>query len=395
MKINIFKKETRALFGLSMGHFTVDLYAAVLVPLYPLFTQKLSINLAIISSIIAFGHLISSMMQPIFGYIADKLRHRIFMAWGLILSSIFTPLTIKAPSIAVFMAFLFLGMLGNAFFHPQVSALIKDFNKHNPNLSRAMGIFLGLGTIGYALGPYISTYLVQNFGQNSLLYLIIIGLLASIFIYFFVPKMPDRECYIKENFFHIIKEVLKNKKCMFLMFISTIKSAVSIAFGTYIPFLLISKGFSLSFTGIVVALFFISGGLATIFSSKFEKILGANGVVVLSFVSVLPLIILFLLTLDKFKYLAIIFFILSGFFILLSVGIILVHAQRAMPKYLGVISGVMQGFSWGLGALFLSPLGFIGQKFNIQTVFVLMGIIALITGLYTFKNKCLKDIEEV
>ena len=58
----------------------------------------------------------------------------------------------------------------------------------------------------------------------------------------------------------------------------------------------------------------------------------------------------------EYKIIAVILFILTGFFILLSVGIILVHAQKAMPKYLGVISGVMQGFSWGLGALFLAPL---------------------------------------
>ena len=99
--------------------------------------------------------------------IADKLKHRTFMIWGLIFSSIFIPLAVKAPSVALFLACLLLGMIGNAFFHPQVSALVKDFNKNNPDLSRDMGIFLGLGTIGYALGPYIATYTMDNFGENA------------------------------------------------------------------------------------------------------------------------------------------------------------------------------------------------------------------------------------
>ena len=168
---NIFAKEKRPVLGLSIGHFNIDLYAALLVPLYPLITTKLGINLALISSIIALGHLVSSMMQPVFGFIADKLRHRVFMVWGLVFSSIFIPLAVKANTVALFLGCLLLGMLGNAFFHPQVSALVKEFNKNNPDLSRDMGIFLGLGTIGYAIGPYISTSVYNNFGENTFLYL--------------------------------------------------------------------------------------------------------------------------------------------------------------------------------------------------------------------------------
>ena len=380
-------KESRAIFGLSFGHFNIDLYAALLVPLYPLITSNLGITLASISSIIAFGHLVSSMMQPIFGFFSDKLRHRVFMVWGLVVTSIFIPLAIKANSVYLFLICLLLGMLGNAFFHPQVSALVKDFNKNNPDLSRAMGIFLGLGTIGYALGPYLSTFLVDNYGENSLLYTSILGLLSALFMYFFVPKKPSSDCYNKENFFFIMKEILKNKVCMFLMFISVIKSALSISFGTYIPFLLKNQGFSLEITGLIVTLFFISGGLATIFSSKIEKKIGTRGVIIVSFVSVLPLILLFLHFINSNKFLACFLFILTGFFILLSVGVILVNAQKAMPKYTGVISGVMQGFSWGLGALFLSPLGFLGQNFGIDKILILMSSIAFLVGLYTIKNK--------
>ena len=292
-------KQIRALLGLSFGHFNIDLYAAILVPLYPVITAKLGINLASISLIIALGHLVSSMMQPLFGYFADCLRHRVFMVWGLVLSSVFIPLAIKTNTVFLFLACLLTGMIGNAFFHPQVSALIKDFNKNNPNLSRAMGIFLGLGTIGYAIGPYVATLVYKLKNEDGLLYLIIPGLLSVIFMYFFVPRMPEKDCYIKENFFVIIKEILKNKTCVFLLLISTIKSAVSISFGTYIPFLLQNKGFSLQQTGLIVTLFFISGGLATIVSSKFEKKLGAKGVIVLSFLTILPLTIAFLILLKN------------------------------------------------------------------------------------------------
>lgn len=387
----IFSKETRAIFGLSFGHFNVDLYAALLVPLYPMITTKLGINLASISAIIAFGHLTSSLMQPIFGFISDKLKHRVFMVWGLVLSAIFIPLTIKTTTVALFLTCLLLGMIGNAVFHPQVSALIKEFNQNNPNLSRSMGFFLGLGTIGYAIGPYIATLTVEKFGENSLLYLSLLGLISAIFIYFFVPKKPKTEIQKGGNFFLIMKEILKDKACLYLTFVSTVKSAVSISFGTYIPFLLKEKGFSLEMIGLIVTLFFISGGMATIYSSKFENKIGANGVIALSFITILPLVLLFLFTLETHKYLACTLFILTGFFILLSVGIILVQAQKAAPKHTGVISGMMQGASWGLGALFLAPLGFIGQNWGVDKILILMSTIAFIVGIFAIKNKCLKN----
>lgn len=374
-----------------MGHFSIDLYAALLVPLYPIITTKLGINLALISSIIALGHLVSSMMQPLFGFIADKLKHRVFMIWGLIFSSIFIPLAVKAPSVALFLACLLLGMIGNAFFHPQVSALVKDFNKNNPDLSRDMGIFLGLGTIGYAIGPYISTSVFNNFGENAFLYLSLLGIVTAIFIYFFVPKKPPKEFIENGNFFKIVFEILKNKKCMYLAFISIVKSAVSISFGTYIPFLLKNQGFSLDMIGIIVTLFFISGGAATIFSSKIENKIGANGVVFLSFITILPLVLGFLYSLNYSKILACALFILTGFFILLSVGVILVQAQNAIPAHTGVVSGVMQGFSWGIGALFLAPLGIIGQNYGVDKILILMAIIAFVVGLLSLKNKMLKE----
>ena len=208
--MNIFNNEKRAILGLSLGHFSIDLYAALLVPLYPLITTKLNINLAYISAIIAFGHLVSSMMQPLFGFIADKLKHRVFMVWGLIFSATFIPLAVKATNVTLFLACLLLGMIGNAFFHPQVSALVKDFNKNNPDLSKDMGIFLGLGTIGYAIGPYISTFFVEHFGQNSLLYLIIPGILSG-FMISFTLSLDDFVItqYLKEPSFETISTYIQ------------------------------------------------------------------------------------------------------------------------------------------------------------------------------------------
>ncbi len=386
--------DKRALAGLSTGHFMVDWFASILVPLYPSITAKLGISLSYISTIIAFGHMLSSMLQPIFGYISDKLRHRTFMFWGLVMSSIFIPLTVVSPTARLLTLFLILGMCGNAFYHPQVTCLVNTFSYNNPKLAKYMGIFLGMGTIGYALGPVCSSNVAAAFGNNALLLFSIPGILSAILIYFAVPKIPtDTVCATKEPFLSIMKDILSSKIILGLILISVVKSGVSISFGTYMPFLLEKNGFSLHQIGLIVTLFFTISGIATMLSPKIEEKIGGTNVIRLSFFSILPLTLLTLFLLDKYSYISAFLFILTGFFILLSVSVTLVSAQKLVSKNKGVISGIMQGFSWGLGALFLAPMGFVGQYFGIDKILVIMSTIAFLTGLFGITNDLKKVLE--
>ncbi len=382
----------KAIFGLSMGHFMVDLYASALIPLYPFLTSKLGIKLSTISLIIACGHLFSSMMQPLFGFFADRMHHRTFMVWGLIMGAIFIPLTVVVDKTWIMALFLLLGMCGNALFHPQVTSLVNTFNFNNPNLSKYMGAFMGLGTIGYALGPVLSSTLVDNFGVYSLSYVTVLGVSTALILYFQVPKIPASTINkAKENFFNIMKEILKKKTYLSLIWIAIVKSGMSISFGTYAPFMLKERGFTLSQIGIIVSLFFILSGVSMLTSSKIEKKIGAENIIKLSFWTVLPLILLFIHTLDKFPLFAVAIFILTGYFTFLSVSVTIVAAQNLMKEHKGVISGVMQGFSWGIGALSLAPLGYIGEIFGIDKVMILMALLAFFTGFFGIT----KDLKQV
>lgn len=382
----------KAIFGLSMGHFMVDLYASALIPLYPMLTSNLGIKLSTISLIIACGHLFSSMMQPLFGFFADKMRHRVFMIWGLIMGAVFIPLTAAANQASLMATCLLVGMCGNALFHPQVTSLVNTFNFNNPNLSKYMGVFMGLGTIGYALGPVMSSTLVEKFGIYSLSYITILGVTTAIILYFAVPKIPVSTVnQSKEKFLNIMKIILKNKTYLSLVWIAIVKSGVSISFGTYAPFIFKEKGFTLSQIGIIITLFFILSGISMITSSKIEKKIGAENIIRLSFWTILPMVLLFMYTIDKMPLLAVSIFILSGYFVFLSVSVTIVAAQNLMKEHKGVISGVMQGFSWGIGALSLAPLGYIAEIIGVDKILIIMALLAFLTGFFGI-TKSLKQV---
>lgn len=373
----------KAILGLSMGHFVADMYASALIPLYPLITQKLGITLANISLIISLGHLMSSMMQPLFGFLSDRMKKRSFMISGLIMGAVFIPLTLLAPNPFILCAFLMIGMCGNSLFHPQVTSLVKTFSEGHPDVLKHMGIFMGLGTIGYSLGPVISSNLVDKFGSSALCYITVVGLICALTLYHVVPKIPSSAVHrSKESFIKVMAEIASNKVCLFLALIAIVKSAVSISFGTYIPFILKDYNFSLNSTGLVVTLFYILSGFSMIASARLEQKIGAPNIIRVSFFAILPLVLLFKYLLNINPIAGVTVFVIMGFFINLSVSLTIVAAQKIMAHHSGVISGVMQGFSWGLGALSLTPMGYIGQKFGIFSILIIMASLALLTGLF-------------
>ena len=375
--------DKKTVLALSLGHFAVDIFSSAIVPLYPYLVKKLGITLATISFIIALAHLMSSMMQPLFGFLADKTRHRFFMFWGLAISTIFIPLAMTSNSVYLLAIFFIIGVGGNALFHPQVTTLINVFTQNNSNLSKYMGIFLGAGTIGYAIAPMVSSSIVEYLGINWVFLFSFVGLVSIVLLYMTVPKIPT-ESVTKDKtpFLPIMKKIFSSKKMINLTYISVVKSFVSMSCATYFPFILARHGFSLSQTGLIITLFFANAGVATMLSSKIEKIMGVRNLIKMAFVVILPLTILFLNLLDYSRIFAVILFILMGFFVFLSVSVTVVLAQRFMPEHKGVVSGVTQGFSWGIAAILIAPLGILAQNVSIESALYLTAFISFVTGLF-------------
>jgi len=52
----------------------------------------------------------------------------------------------------------------------------------------------------------------------------------------------------------------------------------------------------------------------------------------------------------------------------------MVMAQNILPEYKSIISGFINGFSWGIMAVFISAVGFIAQKLGIVNVLIAVTI---------------------
>ena len=309
---DITTKDTVAARYLAAGHFTLDVYSGFLNPIMPFVAAKIGIGVAIYSVLMSISYLLSSLMQPLFGFLSDKYKRRFFIILGLILISIFNPLTGVAKTPLILGLFVLLGNLGNGFFHPQATGFTFIFSKGVE--SRKIGRFLTLGTLGFAFGPFLASSITKFFGLESLPYTSIFGILLALAFIKYVPKISD----IKENKKYTglkdaFREILGSSVTRILIGLSMIKSLVSIVYCMLMPFLWKQIGYGVFEIGVIIAIYTLAGALATYYSPKLEQKIGTKKVFIISLVLVTPITAIMFLTLHRAPFVSISMFVLLGF----------------------------------------------------------------------------------
>lgn len=377
----------KALIWLSLAHMVNDTYAGFLSPIMPFIAYKIGINMAIATVIMSIAQVCASMFQPIFGFWADNIVKRAFIFWGLIFGSLFGPLAANAPNAALLTTFVILGNLGGSFFHPQALGFISRFSKGN--FVSNMGIFISAGTIGFSFGPIISSLITQHLGLDKIPYTGIIGIIIALCMFKYVPKMYKPEIKVEhKNFRESFKEILSNKYMNILMIIAIMKSLITNSSIILLPFLWKNMGHSPTYIGIALFLFMLAGGFGSYLSGKIEGKIGAKRVFYISMIGTLPITGLFILTYEVHPIISVAIFILMGFITMLAMPVTMVIAQRLLPEYKSIVSGFINGFSWGIVAIFLTIIGFSAQKFGIANVLM---IVSLFPAIFSYLVKFLPE----
>lgn len=358
-----------------------DIYTGVLNPIMPFIAAKIGISMAIATIVLTVSHIFSSLLQPLFGFFADIICKRSFIFWGLILSSIFIPLSALSNNIALLVGCIIIGSIGSSFFHPQALGLAARFAQGNES-AKAMGIFLAMGTLGYSLGPIISSGISQFFGMGKMPFMTIFGIIWAAAMFKFVPKLSAIETdKPKIDFKNAFKRILTNRKLNILNIIAMLKTMIMSSCFILLPFLWKNNGHKPFYIGLALFLFIFAGGIGSLVSSKLEKTIGAANVFYISMISTLPLMILFILTYQKFQLISLIIFIIMGFITMMATPVTMVMAQKVIPEYKSIISGFINGFSWGIVAIIMSMLGFVAENFGIPNVLIFVAIIPAICSI--------------
>lgn len=365
------KKAIRWLVG---GHGLVDSYSAFINPIMPFIAAKIGISLAVATLAFSISHLFSSLMQPVFGFFADKWQKRFFIFWGVLMASTFTSMIGLVHNFWQLALCLIIGGIGTSFYHPQATSFILRYS--GKNTAENMSVFLAAGAIGNSVGPIISSSITQFLGLEKLIFASSWGIIFALLVFVCVPKI-NAVAFVKNknSFLTTLTDIVKNKKVRVLIMISVLKSLVVASFSILLPFYWKDMGFNAFQIGLAVFLFLTFGALGSYVSTSFERRIGYKNVFYISLIVPFLLTLTFISLIKMMPVLSFILFIATGFVTMLSVSINMVMAQKTMPQYKSMISGFIGGFGWGIVGVSLPLIALIAEHIGIIKSLVIISFI--------------------
>lgn len=364
------------------AHLVIDNYPGFIAPMLPFIAAEISIPLAKAMLVISIANLTSYLSQPVFGFFADKLTKRFFIFWGILIGSIFIPAMGFARNFVELALIIVIGEIGVGFFHPQATGLVPVFSENENSAKKNIAWFLSLGTVGYGTGALISTKLYDLFGAHSLMFTAVFGTLFAFTMFPFVPKISSKKTEEKPkvSVLRCIKDIFSHKIIKILIEASILKSLIVSSFSMILPFYWKQIGCSASTIGTLSFVFLAASTAGMILSPYIEKKIGTKPLYYLSFLSVLPLALIFMFTQKYSPVPGYVCFALIGFAAFLTVPVNVTVSQKLLPEYKNLISGVVGGFSWGIIGVILPILGMFAQKFGILHALVAITCIPFLFG---------------
>lgn len=366
--------QNKTIAWLSAAHFTADTYSGFLNPIMPFIAVKIGISMGVAALLMSISQLFSQLLQPVFGFFADSIFKRGFIFWGLLFSSLFFPFSASANNLWSLSLFIILGSLGVSIFHPQSIGFVIRFTKED--FTKNMGIFLSLGSIGYAFGPMISSSVAHYMGLSKIPYTAIFGVVLSLLMFVCVPKISDTDKKPeKKNIFKVFKAIFENTQIRILILIAIMKALISSSCAILLPFLWKDYGHGAFYIGTALFAFMLAGGFGSLASPKFEKLFGTKRIIYISMLSMPVLMTIFVFTYKIMPVLALIDFVLTAFVLMLATPITMVLAQKELPQYKSIVGGFLNGFCWGIVGVLLSGMGFMAQNFGVMQMLFIAGIV--------------------
>lgn len=376
-------KNATAILAIILGHLVTDLQSGALPIALPFLKETFSLNYTQMAFIVLVQQVMTSVIQPFFGYITDKKSLPHFLSWTAALGGAGIAFVGYSTSYYTLLASVIFISLASATYHPQASKtcnLLSD----STNKARNMGLFSVGGNGGMAIGSFMMTYLaVQEGGLRNCVYFIIPGILVFILLQYAMPEFKRVNLeYNKKNAANKAgKGISISYMAVFFMLLYIfLRSTVHASIHTYLPiFFMKFRGFDTVTASSLVSVFLLSGVAGTFCGAYLTDKLGPKKIIVGSiFLSAIPVGFILHVTTPWAAMTAV---GLAGFLIISSFATTVVVVQNMMPNNVGMASGLTIGFSVGMAGFGVTILGYLADTFGLPAVLESVVILPVLAAL--------------
>jgi FSR family fosmidomycin resistance protein-like MFS transporter len=363
----------KAIFAIFLIHFIGDFFQSFIRPLLPVMANKFELSLAQVGLITGIATFMAFLIQPFFGYLADRYKTRLILLVGSFAGAICIPMVGLAPYFWIVLVLIGLGSISSAIYHPTAAGMVSVYA--GPRTGLAMSIFGLGGTLGFTLGPIVCSGYITLMGLQRLPILTIFGVLVFVILFIMIPA-ADGDSLSRSDFFGTLKESLGKvwKPVLLIWLIAFCRAFVEQSLLTFIPVLTAAEGYSLVSVGGIVSLFTIGGSISALVCGHLVDRIGFKPVYFFSFALSSPSLLLFINADGRHIYpLA----LLAGFFLLATLFPALALAQKVVPRGRSLVSSIIMGLAMGIAGLMMPLTGKIADIYGIRTVLTCIGFLPL------------------
>lgn len=359
---------------LSVGHACVDVCQGAVPALLPFLIERRGYSYAQATSLLLVMTFMSSMLQPLFGHLADKRSLSWLLPGGIVLGAAGIAVVGLTDSYAMTLIAVGVSGLGVGAYHPEGAR----FANYVSGEKRATGMSLYSvgGNIGFALGPILVTPLVLLLGIGGIVWMLIPLAIVTALIVRELPRLnsfrPDHEAAGDEP-----AESRPDRWGPFtaVATIAGFRSAVYFGLQAFVPAYFITNLHSSTAIGnTALTMLLVFGAIGTLVGGRLADRMGKKPIMVISLGVLTPLILLFLL-LSEIP--AIASMAVIGFFMVGTFSITVVLGQDFLPNRIGVASGVTLGAAIGFGGFVAYLLGLLADQVSLTTVMLVIAALPL------------------
>jgi MFS transporter, FSR family, fosmidomycin resistance protein len=352
--------DRRGIAALSAGHFATDFSNGALPALLPFLVQRFDLSYTQVGALMLVSALASSIIQPLFGLWSDRRGALWLLPAGVALAGGGMALAAASSSYELCLVFVTISGLGTAAYHPEGS----KFANYVSGARRASGMSLFSigGNLGVALGALSTAPLLLLFGRAGGLMIAVPSIAVAALLVASLGYLRGFEPERRRS-----RELAGEDRpgaLALLLGVVAIRSVGWFGLLTFVPLWAVSLGHSESYGANLLALMLFTGGVGTLAAGPLADRIGRRPVLVGSLVATPILTLVFVAVGGALGAAAL---ALVGVCVVGTFGVTGVMSQEYLPSRIGLASGLVIGFSIGLGGVAALTLGAVADAVDLET----------------------------
>ena len=372
-----------AVLRLMLGHGATDFYQAAVPALVPYFIATFNLTLARGASAVFAATILSAVLQPYFGWLADRRATPWLTTSGLILAAGGVALAVMAPNFNVALAAVAAAGIGVAAFHPEATRAVNMFS--GDRKGTGMSFFTIGGNIGFALAPIIVVPLANPSSRGVLAALCLISIPCAWILNRAMSALPRERGKRSRSAADDAALPTDAWGAFALLGIAIgMRSMMVVAMNTFLPtYWARNLHVSLQNGAVALSMLLTIGLLGVFVGGKMADRVGGKRVILLSFVAIGPAF--WLLGSAQTLLQAWLALPLLAFALFAPGGVMVVLGQAYLPRHLGTASGVTVGLAVTFGGLAAPLLGRVADLHGLHTMILLLAACAPVMALLAWK----------